>query len=433
MHIGNARIALINYLFSRKHNGHFLFRIDDTDTERSRMEYEDSIKKDLEWLGISYDSSFRQSERTHRYEKIKNLLIEKELLYKCFESQEELEYRRKLAIGKGQMPVYDRASLKLSESEQNNLENSGILPYWRFKLPDNQIISWDDMIMGDISYSLKNVSDPVIVKADGTYLYTFTSIIDDFDYDITHIIRGQDHVTNTSVQIAILNAISEDARSINFAHLSLLINKDGSQFSKRLGSLSLGDLRGEGIEPMSISSLLATLGSSLDTVPFSSMEDLIRYFDISKFSSNSPKFDVDELFKLNKKVLHKYSYEEIFDKIGDGKCPSKSVFDLVHENVEKMSDFEMWKHVFSDNFRCEFEFADEERKILLVAHDLLEEHNIDSWIQRLKETTRADGKNLYMPLRIALTGLQHGPNLVDIVKKLGISKTKQRISAHFSG
>ncbi|MDR2075285.1 MAG: glutamate--tRNA ligase [Holosporales bacterium] len=426
MHIGNARIAVINYLFSRKNKGHFLFRIDDTDAERSEKKYEESIRNDLEWLGISYDSSLRQSERTHRYEEIKNQLIEKELLYKCYESQEELEYKRKLAIGKGKMPIYDRASLKLSKSEQDNLENSGILPYWRFKLPDDMTISWNDIVMGNISYNLRNVSDPVIVKTDGTYLYTFTSIIDDLDYEITHIIRGQDHVTNTSVQMAIFNAISGSACNINFAHLSLLVNRDGSQFSKRLGSLNLGNLREEGVDSMSISSLLATLGSSQDTLPFTSLDDLIEYFDITKFSSNSPKFDIDELFKLNKKIIHKYSYEEIINKIGEEQCPSESVFDLVHENVEKMGDFQMWKYIFSDNFECKHRFSDDDKKILLTAYNMLEEHNIDSWIQKVKEVACVDGKNLYMPLRIALTGLQHGPNLTDIVKKLGVLETKRR-------
>jgi glutamyl-tRNA synthetase len=430
MHIGNARIAIINYLFSRQHNGHFLFRIDDTDTERSKKEYEESIGRDLEWLGISYDSSFKQSERTHRYEEIKNQLIEKGLLYKCYESQEELEYKRKLAIGKGQMPIYDRFSLKLSKSEQDNLENSGILPYWRFKLPDNTTISWEDIVMGNISYNLRNVSDPVIVKADGTYLYTFTSIIDDFDYGITHIIRGQDHVTNTSVQMAILNAISEGIYNINFAHLSLLVNKDGSQFSKRLGSLSLSDLRKDGIDPMSIFSLLATIGSSQDTLPFTSLDDLTKYFDITKFSSNSPKFDIDELFKLNRKVLHGYSYEEILGKIGEERCSSESIFDLVHENVATMDDFQMWKYVFSNNFECEHEFSEDDRKILSVALDLLEEHNVDSWIQKIKDSTNMGGKNLYMPLRMALTGLQHGPNLVDIVRELRVLETKRRINAY---
>jgi glutamyl-tRNA synthetase len=323
--------------------------------------------------------------------------------------------------------VYDRASLKLSEGEKNNLEKSGIKPYWRFKLPDNTTSFWTDLIMGDLSYNLSNVSDPDIIKADRTYLYTFTSVIDDFDHDITHVIRGQDHVTNTAVQIAMLNVISRNKRELNFAHLSLLVNKDGSQFSKRLGGLSLGDLKENGIDSMSVASLLATIGSSLLTVPFKSMDDLRQYFDITRFGNNSPKFDVDELYKLNRKILHMYSYDEILTKLGQEQHLEESIFEVVHENVEKISDFEIWERIFSTNFKNECSFSEGDKKIILIALSLLSEHSIDDLMQKIKNATGKNGKDLYMPIRVAITGLQHGPHITTIMKKLGIQETKRRL------
>ncbi|MDR1488256.1 MAG: glutamate--tRNA ligase [Holosporales bacterium] len=419
MHIGNARIAIINYLFCKKNKGHFLFRLDDTDTQRSQEIYEQSIVKDLSWLGIFYDSTFKQSSRFGRYDEIKNKLIEKGSIYPCYETEEELEYKRRLAITKGKPPIYDRSSL----SSSNYPVTADSPPvYYRFKLPD-QTITWNDLVFGKISYDLKNVSDPIIIKADGTYLYTFSSIIDDFDYNITHIIRGQDHITNTAVQLAILNEISENKPiNIEFAHLSLLINKDGSQFSKRLGSLNLGDLQKKEILPITIINMMATLGSSIDTIPFTSVDKVIENFELSKFSSNSPKFSIDELFLLNKKVLHNYSYEEIDFDI------DRNVFDLVHQNVEKMSDLEMWKNIFLEDFRSDYVPQNEnEKKVIKTTLELLDIHILDNLLDKLKSATGISGKDLYMPLRLALTGIEHGPNIVNIIKILGVPQVKTRL------
>ncbi len=426
MHVGNARVAIINYLFCQKNKGHFLFRIDDTDKERSKKEYEDAIQKDLKWLGIEYDSTFRQSERLARYDEIKNQLLNKGLLYKCYESQEELAYKRKLAIGKGIPPVYDRAALQLSEVEKSKLEASGIKPYLRFKLPDITV-SWNDLVLGEVSYNLRNVSDPVIIKADGTYLYTFSSVIDDYDYDITHIIRGQDHTTNTAVQIAIWNAISDNKYSVDFAHLSLLVNKDGSQFSKRLGSLNLAELRNEGMEPMSIWNLLATLGSSLDIKPFTCIDDLIEYFDITKFSTNSPKFDVDDLWNLNKKIIRRYSYQDIANRLETQEHLTQNQFNIVHENVDRVSDFSTWQYIFSDNFKSSYQFSDDDKKVLSVAIQLVDKVDLQDWIEKTKQESGVSGKSLYMPIRIALTDMQHGPNITDIAFELGVETIKKRL------
>lgn len=434
MHVGNARIAIINYLFARKNEGQFIFRIDDTDVLRSKKEYEDAIKNDMNWLGITkIDRFFRQSERMARYEEIKNILISKGLLYKCYESPEELEFKRKMALSKGKAPVYDRESLKLSSDDMKKLEDSGIKPYWRFKLPDETIV-WNDMIMGEISYDLKNVSDPVVVKADGTYLYTFSSVIDDFDSGITHIIRGQDHTTNTAVQIAIFNAISNHQFNVNFAHLSLLVNKDGSQFSKRLGSLNLGDLREKGIEGMAINSLLATLGSSLDTIPLTNIEDLIDYFDISKFSTNSPKFDIDELYTISRKIVHKYSYDQVKSRIRNGDVLRRDVFDLVHENVEKIDDFYDWINVLSGEWDGALSMSEDDKIFIknvinfVECEDILfDKEGLSKFLEILKTKFNKNGKSLYMPIRNAISGMEHGPNIIDMIIVLGRDEFIRRL------
>ena len=432
MHIGNARIAVINYLFCMKNSGKFIFRIDDTDSARSKKEYEDSIKEDLKWLGITkQDLFFRQSERLDRYKEVMNNLAEKGVIYKCYESQEELDYKRKIALSRGKAPVYDRYSLSIKEEEKRKMEESGIVPYWRFKLPD-ETIAWNDIIAGEISYDLKNVSDPVIMKADGTFLYTFSSVVDDLDTDITHIIRGQDHTTNTAVQIAMMREISGSDINIKFAHLSLLVNKDGSQFSKRLGSLNLSDLRNEGIEPMAINSLMATLGSSLDTVVFTSIEELCDYFDISKFSSNSPKFDVDELKILSKKILHKYSYEQILQKCGELR---KEVFELARENVSKITDFLIWEKVLSKGYQIENSLSEDDKEFINNALIIFNENvcefskeNISSWIDLLKTKCKRSGKSLYMPIRHAISGIEHGPNIIDMILTIGKDDFLRRLS-----
>ena len=413
MHIGNARIAIVNFLFCKKNNGHFVLRIDDTDTERSSKESEIEILNDLKWLGILHDSFFRQSERLQRYIEIKDLLIKNGYLYECYETKEELEYKRKMQITKGKPPVYDRASLFLSDKQKYDFERQGIKPYYRFKLPE-EVVEWDDLVLGHISYNLANVSDPVIIKADGTFLYTFASVIDDYDIKITHVIRGQDHTTNTAVQIAMWKAI-DDSFKINFGHLSLLVSSDGSQFSKRIGSLGLDELRKQGIESMAIMDLMATLGTSCSTIPFTNVNQLIDYFDLSRFSTNSPKFNLKELEKLNKKIIRSYSYNDV---ISAGINVSQDLFDLIHENIATLDEYNIWKVIFSDDFICDYEFNDEEKNALKQAKT-----NIDE----VKNKTGKENKYVLEPLRIALTGLAFGPNLGKIIDLLGKERVFDRL------
>ena len=434
MHIGNARIAIINYLFCKKNQGVFLLRIDDTDVLRSRKECEDAILRDVAWLGIKYDEFFRQSERIARYDEIKNKLISSGALYKCYETQEELDYKRKNAISKGRHPVYDREALRLTDAEKAKLDGEGVPHYWRFKLP-HETVKWNDLIMGEVSYDLSSVSDPVVMKADGAYLYTFSSVIDDIESNITHIVRGQDHVTNTATHIAMFDEISNHQYKVDFAHLSLLVNKDGSQFSKRLGSTNLGDIRAQGVDPMAINSLLATLGSALDTVHFSSIDDLAEYFDITKFSTNSPKFDIEDIFNINKKLLHIKTYDEISKEIGSENCPSKEAFDIIIENIDSLNDFAKWKMILDDSFIADVDFSESEKDVLKVAvntlkdMDALDEASGKSFLETVKNKAGVSGKLLYMPLRKALTGEEHGPNLAQLLELIGKKEVLRRINA----
>ena len=427
MHVGNARIAIINHLFCRKNNGKFLFRIDDTDALRSKKEYEDAIREDLAWLGIGYDESFRQSERLARYHEIMDILIKNGFLYKCYETPEELEYKRKLAISKGKPPVYDRAALNLTNAEIKDYERERRSPYWRFKLP-SKTVSWNDLILGEISYDLGSVSDPVIIKADGTFLYSFSSVVDDIDSGITHIIRGQDHVTNTAIQIAMFDEISKSKYSVSFAHLSLLVNKDGSQFSKRLGSTNLGDIRKNGVDPMALFDVLATLGSSLDAIPFANIDDLVNYFDITKFSKNSPKFDVDEIYKINRKILRAKPYSEI-KKYG----LTEQQYDVIKGNIDSYNDFELWHNIFNQHFFTNYSPSNDEEIVLRgFGHKVegisdLTKERFEQIFTELRSEYDVSGKQLYHPIRMALTGMEHGANIVDLLSLFSKADVLNRI------
>lgn len=410
-------------------------RIDDTDISRSKSEYEVAILEDLKWLGIQYDEFFRQSERTARYCEIQNQLVERGLLYECFETTDELEYKRRNAVSSGRSPVYDRSALNLSDAEKRRLKEEEVPSYWRFKLPE-RTVTWNDIILGDIAYDLHNISDPVVIKADGTFLYSFSSVVDDFDSGITHIIRGQDHVTNTAAQIAMFDAISHGVFEVNFAHVSLFVNKDGSQFSKRLGSMNLGEIRENGIDSMAIADLLATLGTSLDTVPFTHMNNLIDYFDITKFSTNSPKFDVDDIVKLNRKVIMNRTYDEVKERLGGKFVMDEASFSIIRENVNSYDDFMEWQSILSSDFKSHINFSEQEKEILKsLVHEIekteeLNEQIITEILEKIKNTSHAPGKMVYSTIRAALTNRSQGPHIAQLVLLFGKSETLRRISQY---
>jgi glutamyl-tRNA synthetase len=424
LHAGNARIAIVNYLFSLQNGGNFLLRIDDTDTSRSKKEYEDSILRELSWLGIKHNEFCRQSERIHRYNEVMRSLVQRGVVYRCYETNEELVEMRSEAFLRGRAPVYDRASLKMSADEILKLGKTGSHNYWRFKLPDGYV-SWNDIVLGDISYDLNSISDPVVMKADGSFLYTFTSVVDDIDYNITHVIRGQDHVTNTSAQIAMFKEIA--GRHPEFAHLSLFVNIDGSHFSKRLGSMNLTDMRECGLDRMSIINFLATFGSSLDPVPFLNMDDLVNYFDIKKFSKSSARFDIDSVLVLNKKILKQRTYDEIKDVLGDDFTISPEAFEVVRDNVMSYDDVREWNKILSPGFKCRLKFSENEVRTLNAAIELVRDVEPYYLLQAIREKIGADKEGLYMPMRKAVTGREHGPDLKALLKAIGKSEIERRV------
>lgn len=436
LHIGNARAALINWLFVRNHqlNGqpaHFLLRQDDTDLERSKEEYAQAIKQDLAWLGITYDDFMKQSDRFDRYDAMKQKLIDDGRLYPCYETPEELDFKRKRQMGRGEPPIYDRAALKLTDAEKAVFEKEGRRPHWRFKLLPEEI-KWDDLIRGESHFHGAHLSDPVLVRADGAYLYTLTSVVDDIDTEITHILRGEDHVTNTAVQIQLFEALGRPANTIHFGHTTLLLDVDGSPLSKRLGSLSLQSLRNQGIEPMAINCLLARLGTSQPVEPQYHLDDLARGFDLATFSRTPPRFDMHDLETLNHKIYQVWPYDALAGKLEELGAPNitETIWNQIKGNLKKLEELAQWNQVF---------FGDitpivEDKDYLKAALELLPATpwTIDTWSEwttAVKNKTSRKGRELFMPLRQALTGFDHGPEMKELLPLIGHDLAVKRLSA----
>ncbi len=430
LHIGNARAALINYLYALRHGGRFILRIDDTDLERSKPEYEEAIYRDFEWLGVKYSQTFRQSQRFDRYHQVRNALIESGRLYPCYETSEELDFKRKRQMAKGQPPIYDRAALLLTDAEKSAFEAEGRSPHWRFKL-DHEPIIWQDMVRGEVKYNGAQLSDPVLIRADGVFLYSLCSVVDDIDYSITHVIRGEDHVTNTATQVQLFKAVNgEKDFSVTFAHTTLLMDEDGAPLSKRLGSLSLGQMRASGIEPMAIACLLARLGTSLPIEPLLTLEELASSFDLSIFSRTPPRFSEKELWALNHKLYHLMPFSQIKERLGasDFANFSEPHWRAVHDNIEKIEDLRPWQDIFFGHIQGTCSDAE----FLKIALDLLpggswDEETWSIWTQSIKEKTSRKGKELFMPLRQALTAMDHGPEMKSLLPLIGVEKTKERL------
>ncbi|MBP7905790.1 MAG: glutamate--tRNA ligase, partial [Alphaproteobacteria bacterium] len=345
LHIGNARTALITWLYARSRNGHFLLRIDDTDLERSKKEYEDAIEDGLKWLGMNWDEKTRQQDRLDYYNVKIEQLKASGRLYPCYETSEELELKRKSQLARKLPPLYDREALKLTDEQKKAFEAQGRKPHWRFKM-NHAPIRWDDEVRGPVHFEGADMSDPVLIREDGSPLYHLCSVIDDIDYQMTHIVRGEDHVTNTAMHVQMFEALG--AKPPSFAHLPLLSDAHGGKLSKRLGALNLKELRDqEGLEPMAVVSLLARLGTSDPIEPFTEMKDVIGHFDIAKFGRGTPKFDQEELTRLNAKILHHMSYTQIkprLTQIGLTEM-SESFWEIVRPNLEKLEDAKEWWRV----------------------------------------------------------------------------------------
>ncbi|MDE2007192.1 MAG: glutamate--tRNA ligase [Rhodospirillales bacterium] len=427
LHVGNARIALANYLFARRHGGRFLLRLDDTDTARGRAEFAEAIAHDLGWLGLDWDDSFRQSDRLDRYAAAAERLKRAGRLYPCFESEEELAAKRAQRLRRHLPPVYDRAMLRLTEAQRAAAEAGGKRPYWRFRLSDSTV-SWDDLVLGPRAVKLPAVSDPVLIRADGTPLYTFTSVVDDIETGITHIIRGEDHVTNTGIQRDILAALGADPGALGFAHLPLLTDTDGGKLSKREGALSLRALRGDGIEPGAIAAYLARLGSAADPAP-ASLPELAAGFDLGGFSHSAARFDARQLLALNRRVLHGLDYAAVAARLPAGATPA--FWEAVRGNLDLLTEARGWWQVVAGEIAPPPQ--PEERAFLAAAQADLPPEPWDGetwrrWTEALKVATGRKGRALYHPLRLALTGEEAGPELRALLPLIGRERVAGRLA-----
>ncbi|MGA7713816.1 MAG: glutamate--tRNA ligase [Rhizomicrobium sp.] len=426
LHVGNARTALLNYLFARKSGGKFLLRIDDTDSERSKPEYEAGIVEDLKWLGIAHDLFARQSERADAHRVAAEKLKAAGRLYPCYESALELDRRRQRQIAAGKPPVYDRAVLNLTEDDRAKLEAAGRKAHWRFKLSQTKV-KWRDLIRGEVEIDTAHLSDPVLIREDGRFLYTLPSVVDDVDFAISHIIRGEDHVTNTAVQIEIFEALSAAVPA--FAHHPLLIGAGGEALSKRLGSLSLRLLREDGIEPMAADSYLAKTGTSDSIAPYTAMDELIAGFAIEKIGRAPAHFDPAELSNLNAKLLHGLSYDAVAARLSALGIAGRAPFwDAVKPNLARFAEVsDLWTLV-------EGPIAPliENAGLIAKAADLLppepwDETTWNAWTKAVSGAAGVKGRELYHPLRLALTGREHGPELKKLLPLIGRGRSLARL------
>jgi glutamyl-tRNA synthetase len=426
IHIGNLRAALFNYSIARKAGGTFILRIDDTDPVRSKDEYVQGIKDDLTWLGITWDRVEHQSARMPQYLEAKQKLIDMGRLYECFETPVELDLKRKKQLNMGKPPVYDRAALLLSDEAKNKLRAERG-SHWRFKL-NHKRIEWADGIIGDISIDAASVSDPVLFKNDGQILYTLASVVDDTEMGLTNVVRGSDHVTNTATQIQIIEALGGAVPT--FAHHSLLTGPQGEALSKRLGTLALKDLREQGIAPMAVLSLMARLGSSESIELRASIAEIVDGFDISKFGSAPTKFDVEDLKPLTARYLATLDHTAVADEIAGAGVPAEfaeAFWNVVKDNIATMADLPTWWALFRDGAAPMV--ADDDKDFITQAFNMLADppyaaDTWSTWTSAVKDASGRKGKQLFMPLRHAVTGLQRGPEMADVMPLL---QTKPKV------
>jgi glutamyl-tRNA synthetase len=433
LHVGNARVALINWLFARAAGGSFVLRLDDTDAERSEARFAEAIERDLAWLGIGWEERVRQSDRMADYHAALERLKEAGRVYACFETAAELELKRKKALNAGRPPIYDRAALKLTAAERDKLIAEGRKPHWRFRLDDVDV-AWDDAVRGTQRFEGRHMSDPVVVREDGAFLYMLPSVVDDITLSISHVIRGEDHVANTAVQIQMFAALGAPAPK--FAHLPLLTDVKGANLSKRLGGLSLESLRDGGIEPLAIASLLARLGTAEAIQPAARLADLVAGFDLGRFGRASPRFDPDELSRLNARIVHAMPWPEARPRLMSlGFEHADERFWLaVRTNLEKFSDAKDWYDAcfgaVSDETRPPP--SGEAREFLREAAKALppepwDEATWGAWSRAVGAATGRKGPQLFRPLRLALTGREHGPEMKALLPLIGRARAAQRL------
>lgn len=420
MHIGNTRTALFNWLLAQKLGGKFMLRIDDTDILRCKEEYELAIRDALTWLGLTWSEEARQSARVERYNQAVEKLKAEGRIYACWETAEELEFMRKRLMNKGLPPIYDRKSLSLTGGEVAAYQAEGRRPHYRFKLLDGDIV-WNDMIRGVVRYEAHNLSDPIIIREDGSYLYHLPSVIDDVDFGITHIVRGEDHVTNTASQVQMFEALGGKVPS--FAHLPLLTGKEG-KLSKRLGSLGVREVRDDGIEAMAISSFLTKLGTSEAIEPFYDLDSLVASLDFSKIGRSQPKFDEEELKIFNTKYIHGLPYEKVKDRV----TVDEHFWDVVKGNLNVVADIRVWEEICHQNVKPIIEDKDlTDAAAELLPPEPWNEDTWNLWVNEVKNKTGKKGKELFHPIRKALTAQENGPELKILLPLIGREKAYKRL------
>lgn len=431
LHVGNIRTALHNWMLARKAGGKFVLRIDDTDAARSKEEYVEAIRADLVWLGLEADQEERQSERLERYEAAFEALRAEGRIYPAYETQQELELKRKVQLGRGLPPIYDRSALQLTDEQRAAKEAEGIKPHWRFKLDHGEPIVWEDGVRGLQKFDPASLSDPVVRRADGSWLYMLPSTVDDIDMGITQVLRGEDHVSNTAVQIQMFTALyaaqhETQQKPPKFAHEALLVGREG-KLSKRLGSLGCDAFRDRGIEPEAVIALLARLGTSLPVEPIADRARLIETFDLSTFGRAPAKFDDAELERINTAIVHAMPFQEVKDRLPEGM--TEAGWHAVQPNVSTVEEAQEWWRLVTGPIEKR-EYSDEDRAYLAQASDLLT-WGEDPWhalTDALKARTGRKGKALFLPLRQALTGMDHGPDMRELLPLIGEEEARERLN-----
>ncbi|WP_420348992.1 glutamate--tRNA ligase [Pelagibius sp.] len=424
IHVGNLRQALVNWLYARTQGGRFLLRIDDTDSERSTAAFAAAIEEDLRWLGLLWDEKAVQSQRLDRYTAAAERLKESGRLYACYETAEELGLKRKVALSAGRPPIYDRAAVTLSEADKAALESEGRRPHWRFKL-DHSAIAWEDLIRGSVAFEGANLSDPVLIREDGRPLYTLTSVVDDIELEVTHILRGEDHVANTAAQVQLFEALGGTVPV--FGHLSLIAGAGGETLSKRLGTLSVAALREQGLEAMTLTCYLARLGTPDPVEALQSLDDLVAGFDLSRFGRATPKFDPKDLEHLNARILHGMAFETAAPRLPEGF--DAALWEAVRPNLTKLSEARVWQTICRGPVVpviTDAAFASQAAELL--PPEPWDETTWQAWTGAVKATTGAKGKALFLPLRQALTGLDHGPELKALLPLIGRDRAAARLA-----
>ena len=425
LHVGNVRTALINWLFARAHGGQFVLRIDDTDLARSTAAFEQGIEDDLTWLGLVWDERHNQSKRFDRYEAAADRLKAAGRLYPCYETGDELDRRRKVQLSRGLPPIYDRAALALTEAEKAAYEAEGRKPHWRFRL-EGKRVSWEDLPRGHAEGDTASMSDPVLIREDGLFLYTLPSVVDDIDMGITHVIRGEDHVTNTGAQIEIFEALGGTIP--DFGHTTLLVGADGQALSKRLGSLSISEMREQGYEPIAITSHLGRIGTSDPLEVAESVAALGESFAFAKMGRSPARYDTADLDRLNAQALHAMPYDVARERLAARDCDLGEAFwNLMRQNLQKFDDVTDLAALVRGPVTPVIEDAAFAASALAVLPETIDESAWSAWTTAVKDATGAKGKALFMPLRLILTGQAHGPDMATLVPMIGRERIVQRL------